>query len=87
MLPTSKLGKAILGIVTIVCIYLTYNSLLAEQLANKEIDQFHTDCVEGSDCYYIELTMYNNPSWSYDKAEDYVFLSDSLFNAKYYDKD
>ena len=86
MLPTSKLGKAILGIVTIVCIYLTYNSLLAEQSANKEIDQFHTDCVEGSDCYYIELTMYNHPSWSYDKAEDYVFLSDSLFNVKYNEK-
>lgn len=86
MLPTSKLGKAILGIVTIICIYLTYNSLLAEQLANKEIDQFHTDCVEGSDCYYIELTMYNNPSWSYDKAEDYVFLDDSSFNMKYNEK-
>ena len=87
MLPTSKLGKAILCIVAIVCIYFAYNSLLAEQLANKQIDEFHTDCVEGSDCYYIELTMYNHPSWSYDKAEDYVFLSDSLFNAKYYDKD
>ena len=86
MLPTSKLGKAILGIVTIVCIYLTYNSLLAEQLANKQIDEFHTDCVEGSDCYYIELTMYNHPSWSYDKAEDYVFLSDSTFNMKYNEK-
>ena len=86
MLPNSKIGKAILGIVTIVCIYLAYNSLLAEQLANKEIDQFHTDCVEGSDCYYIELTMYNHPSWSYDKAKDYVFLSDSLFNMKYNEK-
>lgn len=86
MLPTSKLGKAILGIATIVCIYLAYNSLLAEQLANEKVDQFHTDCVEGSDCYYIELTMYNHPSWSYDKAEDYIFLSDSLFNAKYDEK-
>lgn len=86
MLPTSKLGKAILGIVTIVCIYFVYNSLLAEQLANEKVNGFYTDCVEGSDCYYIELTMYNNPSWSYDKAEDYVFLSDSLFNVKYNEK-
>ena len=86
MLPTSKLGKAILCIVTIACMYFAYKSLLAEQLANEEIDQFHTDCVEGSDCYYIELAMYNHPSWSYDKAEDYVFLSDSLFNVKYNEK-
>lgn len=86
MLPTSKLGKAILGIATIVCIYLAYNSLLAEQQDNKKINEFHTDCVEGTDCYYIELTMYNNPSWSYDKAEDYVFLDSSSFNAKYNEK-
>ena len=86
MLPNSKLGKAILGIATIVLGYLAYNSLLAEQSANEKVNQFHTDCVKGSDCYYIELTMYNNPSWSYDKAEDYVFLNDSTFNMKYNEK-
>ena len=86
MLPTSKLGKAILCIVTIACMYFAYKSLLAEQLANAQLATFSSDYEPGSDGYCIDSIMYQHPSWSYDKAEDYLFLDDSTFNMKYNEK-
>jgi hypothetical protein len=34
---------------------------------------FKSDCSEGTDCYLFDLTHYNNPSWSYEQCETFVF--------------
>lgn len=30
-------------------------------------------CEEYSDCWCVEYTHYNNPSWTYEQCEDFVF--------------
>ena len=36
------------------------------------------------DSYYVELTLKQYPDWDIAKAEDYLFMSDSMFLSKYY---
>ena len=36
------------------------------------------------DSYYVELTLKQYPDWDIVKAEDYLFMSDSVFLSKYY---
>ena len=38
----------------------------------------------GGDSYYVELTLKKYPDWDIAKAEDYLFMSDSMFLSKYY---
>lgn len=42
--------------------------------------------VEGSDMWYVQEISKEHPDWSYDKIEDSMFLSDSVFTAKYGEK-
>ena len=37
-----------------------------------------------SDSYYLGLTLKQYPDWDTQKAEDYLFMSDSMFLSKYY---
>ena len=39
---------------------------------------------DGGDSYYVELTLKKYPDWDIAKAEDYLFMSDSMFLSKYY---
>ena len=38
----------------------------------------------GGDSHYVELTLKKYPDWDIAKAEDYLFMSDSMFLSKYY---
>jgi|ADurb_Cas_01_Slu_FD_contig_41_2298934_length_462_multi_2_in_0_out_0_1 hypothetical protein len=38
---------------------------------------------EGSDGYCIDTIAYENPTWSYEKCEDFLFLSEEEFKEKY----
>lgn len=42
--------------------------------------------VKGSDSWYVQEISKEHPDWSYDKIEDSMFLSDSVFTAKYGEK-
>ena len=57
--------------------------LIEEQRANMEIGQFSSQYEEGTDGWCIDKIMYEHPSWSYDKAEDRLFMNDSVFLQKY----
>jgi hypothetical protein len=35
--------------------------------------QFYSDCEEGSDCYYFDLTHWQHPTWTPDQCEEYIF--------------
>lgn len=35
--------------------------------------EFYTECEEGSDGYYFDLTHWRNPEWTYEECENYVF--------------
>ena len=76
-------SRVLFGVVCIICSILAYNSIIAEQKADIQIDKFSSYYEVGTDGYCIDTIMYENPSWSYDKAEDRLFMSDSAFTAKY----
>ena len=57
--------------------------LIEEQRANMEIGQFSSYYEEGTDGWCIDKIMYEHPSWNYDKAEDRLFMVDSVFLQKY----
>lgn len=42
--------------------------------------------VEGSDMWYVQEISKEHPDWSYNKIEDKMFLSDSIFTDKYGEK-
>ena len=57
--------------------------LIEEQKANVEIDKFSSYYEEGTDGWCIDHILYEHPSWSYEKAEDRLFMVDSIFLQKY----
>lgn len=36
----------------------------------------HLDCVEGSDCYYLDKIHFDHPSLTYDECENMLFGQD-----------
>ena len=54
-----------------------------ETKTNEDAKVFTTDAIVGSDEYYIDSISFIHPGWSYDMCEDALFLSDSVFTAKY----
>jgi len=45
--------------------------------------EFHSRYEPGSDGYYVDTIAYENPTWSYEKCEDFLFLSEEEFKEKY----
>ena len=75
--------KAAIIIVIILSMVAIRFLLIEEQRANVEIGQFSSYYEEGTDGWCIDQIMYEHPSWSYDKAEDRLFMVDSLCLQKY----
>lgn len=76
--------KKVLIIIAVVLSIIAIRFLLIEeQRANMEIGQFSSQYEEGTDGWCIDHIMYEHPSWNYDKAEDRLFMVDSLFLQKY----
>ena len=57
--------------------------LIEEQKANAEMNEFSSYYEEGTDGWCTDHILYEHPSWSYDKAEDRLFMNDSMFLQKY----
>lgn len=45
--------------------------------------EFHSKYDRGSDGYLIDTISYENPTWSYEKCEDFLFLPEEEFKEKY----
>ena len=73
-MATRKFKETVVLIVVFVLSAIwAYNSLLAEQADNAQLEKFSSSYEDGSDGYCIDSIMYQHPSWSYDQAEDYLF--------------
>ena len=73
-MATRKFKETVVLIVVFVLSAIwAYNSLLAEQEANAQLEKFSSYYEAGSDGYCIDSILYVHPSWSYDQAEDYLF--------------
>ena len=73
-MATRKFKETVVLIVVFVLSAIwAYNSLLAEQEENAQLEKFSSYYEVGSDGYYIDSILYVHPSWSYDQAEDYLF--------------
>ena len=45
--------------------------------------EFRSRYDRGTDGYLIDTISYENPTWSYEKCEDFLFLSEEEFKEKY----
>lgn len=73
-MATRKFKETVVLIVVFVLSAIwAYNSLLAEQEDNAQLEKFSSYYEAGSDGYCIDSILYVHPSWSYDQAEDYLF--------------
>ena len=73
-MATRKFKETVVLIVVFVLSAIwAYNSLLAEQEANAQLEKFSSYYEAGSDGYCIDSILYVHPYWSYDQAEDYLF--------------
>ena len=73
-MATRKFKETVVLIVVFVLSAIwAYNSLLAEQEDNAQLEKFSSCYEAGSDGYCIDSILYVHPSWSYDQAEDYLF--------------
>ena len=76
--------KRVLIIIAVILSMVTVRFLLIEeQKANVEIGKFSSYYEEGTDGWCIDHILYEHPSWSYEKAEDRLFMVDSIFLQKY----
>lgn len=69
-----------------VILLLTMLSCVAENNTVSDVpvpEGFTSDYDPFSDGWCIDLAAYHHPDWKYDKLEDYVFASDSVFINKY----